>query len=98
MAISYFTEITKENKNLPLMKDFVTWLALYHNLEVKVIQSNNEINRIKTKTWCNNVRIVFEAYAPNTYAQNGGAERFGRLIMEKIRAMRLLANLPYKLW
>ena len=30
--------------------------------------------------------------------QNGEAERFGRLIMEKARAMKLYANLPYKLW
>lgn len=98
MAITYFTETAKEDENLPLMKDFVTWLALRHNLEVKVIRSDNEMNRIKTKAWCNDVGITFEACAPDTHAQNGGAERFGRLIMEKARAMRLSANLPHKLW
>lgn len=49
MAIADFTELAKKEENLPLMKDFVTWLALWHNLEVKVIRSDNEMNRIKTK-------------------------------------------------
>ena len=98
MAITYFTESAKEEENLPLLQDFVTWLALRHNLEVKVIRSDNEMNRLKTKAWCINVGITFEPCAPNTHAQNGGAEMFGRLIMEKARAMRLSANLPHKLW
>ena len=42
--------------------------------------------------------ISFEPCAPDTHAQNGSAERFGRLIMEKARAMRLSTNLPHKLW
>ena len=34
----------------------------------------------------------------DTHTQNGLAERFGRLIMEKACAMQLSANLLYKLW
>ena len=30
--------------------------------------------------------------------QNRGIERFGRLIIEKARAIKLSANLPHKLW
>ena len=56
------------------------------------------MNQIRTKAWCNDVGITLELCAPDTHAQNGGAERFGRLIMEKARAMRLSANLPHKLW
>ena len=56
------------------------------------------MNRIKTKAWCHDTGITFEPSAPDTHAQNGRAERFGRLIMEKARAMRLSANLPHKLW
>lgn len=37
MAITYFTKTAKENKNLPLIRNFVIWLVFYHNLEVKVI-------------------------------------------------------------
>lgn len=56
------------------------------------------MNRIKTTEWCNKNGISLEPCAPDIHAQNGGAERFGRLIMEKARAMRLSANLPHKLW
>ena len=41
--------------------------------------------------------ISFGPYAPDTYVQNGGAKRFGQLIMEKARAMMLSTNLPHKL-
>ena len=98
MAMTYFTQSSKESKNLPLITDFVTFLALRYNLKVKVICSDDELNRIKTRAWCKNVGISLELSAPDTHAQNGGAERFRRLIVEKARAMRLSANLPHKLW
>ena len=98
MAICYFTQSAKEDKNLPLTQDFVNWLTTCYNLDVKVICTDNEINWIKTQAWCNDKRISLELCAPNTHAQNGGAKRFGRLIMEKARAMRLSANLPHILW
>ena len=37
MAITYFTQSAKEDDNLLLVQDFVTWLVLRYNLEVKVI-------------------------------------------------------------
>ena len=98
MAVTYFTQSAKESENLPLTQNLVNWLAKRYNLEVKVIRSDNEMNRIKTTEWCNKNGISFESCAPDTHAQNGGAERFGRLIMEKARAMRLSANLPHILW
>ena len=98
MAMTYFTQSSKESENLLLVTDFVTFLALRYNLEVKVIYSDNELNCIKTRAWCESVGISLELCAPDTHAQNGGAERFGRLVVKKTRAMRLSANLPYKLW
>ena len=97
MVITYFTQSAKEDKNLSLLQDFVTWLALRYNLEVKIISLDNEMNQIKTKNWCNNVGIFFELCALDTHAQNGSAECFGCPIMEKVRAMRLSTNLPHKL-
>ncbi len=64
-----------------------------YNLDVKVIRSDNEMNRIKTIEWCNRNGIFFEPCPPDTHAQNGGAERFRRLIMEKAWEMCLPANL-----
>ena len=98
IAMTYFTQSSKENKNFLLVTNFVTFLALRYNLEVKVICLDNELNCIKTRAWCKSVRISLELCAPDTHAQNGGAERFGRLIVEKAQAMRLSANLPHKLW
>ncbi len=97
MAVTYFTMSAKESQNFPLTQNLVNWLAKRYNLDVKVIQSDNEMNRIKTIEWSNQKGISLESYAPDTHAQNGDAERFGRLIMEKARAIRLSANLPYKL-
>ncbi len=55
------------------------------------------MNQIETTQWCNQNGISFEPFTPDTYAQNGDAERFGRLIMEKARAICLLVNLPHTL-
>ena len=49
MAMTYFTQSSKESENLSLVTDFVTFLALRYNLKVKVIRSDNELNRIKTR-------------------------------------------------
>ena len=98
MAKAYYTTSSKEDENLLLTKDFVNWLKDRHKLEVKVIRSDNEMNQIKIKAWCRSQGITFETCAPDTHAQNGTAERFGRLIIEKARAMRLSANLPHKMW
>lgn len=83
MIVIYFTQLSKEDKNLLLIQDFITWLALQYNLEVKIIQLDNEINCVKTKDWCNNIGILFEPCALDIHAQNGGVKRFGHLIMEK---------------
>lgn len=83
IAVTYFTQLAKKDKNLSLTQDFMTWLALQYNFKVKIIQLDNEMNRIKTRKWCNNVGISFELCAPDTHAQNSGAKKFDCLIMEK---------------
>ena len=98
MAMTYFTQSSKKSENLPLIKDFVIFLARQHNLEVKVICLDNELNQIQIKAWCKTVEISLELFAPDTHAQNGKTERFGRLIVEKAWAMQLSANLSHKLW
>ncbi len=48
MAVTYFMQSAKESQNLPLTQNFVNWLAKRYNLDVKVIRSDNKMNRIKT--------------------------------------------------
>jgi hypothetical protein len=98
MTLAYFTTCTKENENLPLIWDAINWLHLWYNLAVKIVQLDGEMNRNRTKAWLTSRGIDFEKCAPDTHEQNGVAERMGRLIVEKARAMRLSALLPHALW
>jgi hypothetical protein len=69
------------------------------NITIKVIETDNKIITVKqeVKKWCTSLSIRIEPSAPNTQAQNGGAERSGGVIKEKARAIRLEANLPWEL-
>src|SRR6266516_2093696 len=98
MTLAYFTTCAREHENLPIIRDAINWLHLRYNLAVKVVRSDGEMNRMQTKAWLKSRGIDFEKCAPDTHEQNGLAERMGRLIMEKARAMRLSARLPHALW
>lgn len=43
MAVTYFTQSSKKDKNISLIQDFVTWVALQYNFEVKVIQCQHHV-------------------------------------------------------
>ena len=62
------------------------------------MECDNEFHRPIIKAVFTQRSIKVEPSAPNTPAQNGGAERSGGVIAEKIRAMRAGANLPAELW
>ena len=98
MTLAYFTTCSKENENLPILRDAINWLQMRYDLKVKIVRSDGEMNRNNTKTWLKSRGIEFEKCAPDTHEQNGLAERMGRLIIEKARAMRLSARLPHALW
>ena len=56
------------------------------------------MNGIKTTEWCYQNNISFEPFGLDTNVQNGVAERFRQLIIEKAREMRLSANIEHKFW
>jgi hypothetical protein len=60
-----------------------------------VIKCDGEITTTKPEVawWCTVQLICLEPLAPDTQAQNGGAERLGGVIKDKARTMRLDANL-----
>ncbi|KAK1911276.1 hypothetical protein P3342_012575 [Pyrenophora teres f. teres] len=69
------------------------------SITVAVIETDNETFRsAEAQRWKDDQGIAVEPSAPDTQAQNGGAERSGGVIKEKSRAMRLDANLPWELW
>jgi hypothetical protein len=97
-VLVYFTTCSKGDENLSIIKDAVNWLQLRYNLPVMVVRLDHEMSRNKTKQWLNSRGTSFERCAPDTHEQNGTAERVGRMIMEKARAMRLSGKLPHALW
>jgi hypothetical protein len=69
-----------------------------YNLKPETVECDNEITTQKPRVlqFLQARRIKVEPSAPYTQAQNGGAERLGGVIKQKIRAMR--GKLPSSLW
>ncbi|HEY9845481.1 MAG TPA: hypothetical protein V6D03_04725, partial [Candidatus Caenarcaniphilales bacterium] len=82
------------------LTNFILFLKNHYNITVKVIEADNEITTVKPQVerWLASQGIIVEPSAPDTQAQNGGAERSGGVNKEKSRAMRLDANLSWELW
>ena len=49
MTQAYFTTCSKENENLPIIRDAINWLHLQYNIAVKKIRSDGKMNRNRTK-------------------------------------------------
>jgi hypothetical protein len=77
-----------------------TSLQIRFNITVKAIEAANEITKVMLEVfkWCVPLSIKTEPSATDTQAQNGGVERSRGIIKEKVRAVRLDANLPWHLW
>jgi hypothetical protein len=96
----YFKDNRPARSIIRLLNLFVQFMKKQFNITVKVIETDNEIVTVKQEVerWCTSQSIKLEPSAPDTQAQNGGAERSGGVIKEKARAIRLDANLPWELW
>jgi hypothetical protein len=75
-------------------------LKTQFGITVKAVECDNETTIVKNavKKWLTARGIKIEPSAPDTQAQNGGAERSGGVIKAKARAIRIGAHLPYDLW
>ncbi|KAI1559046.1 rve domain containing protein, partial [Pyrenophora tritici-repentis] len=62
-----------------LLALFIQFMKKQFNITVKVIETDNEIVTVKQEVekWCTSLSIRLEPSAPDTQAQNGGAERSG---------------------
>jgi hypothetical protein len=80
-----------------LYSDFTQWQMTCYGLEVKVIQSDNELNCGKTRRWMHNQGMTFELSALETHDQNGVAERSEGMIIAKARSMRIGVKLLHNL-
>ena len=75
-------------------------LEVQYSIKVKVIECDNEITETHPRVaeLLKDRGIRTEPSAPNTQAQNGGAERIAASIIQKSRAMRAGAKFPEYLW
>ncbi|KAI1676615.1 gag-pre-integrs multi-domain protein [Pyrenophora tritici-repentis] len=96
----YFTDNRTAKSIIRLLTTFFSFMKNHYNISVKTIESDNEITTVKpdVERWLATQGIRVEPSAPDTQAQNGGAERSGGVNKEKARAMRLDANLSWELW
>ena len=67
---------------------------------MKCLRSDNggEYTSNEFKSYCSEKGIRHEKTVPCTPQQNGVAERMNRTIVEKIRCMLRMANLPKSFW
>lgn len=82
------------------LNNFFRFMERQFGIAIKVLECDNELFSVKAEVnrWLEAQGIRVEPSAPDTQAQNGGAERSGGVVKEKGRAMRLDANLPRNLW
>lgn len=91
----------RTQKNLCIaFTSFLTYLERQYQVKPRTFECDNEIKLIKRAValMLEEQGISIEASAPDTQAQNGGAERSGGIIESKSRAMRQGAHLPEDLW
>jgi hypothetical protein len=96
----YFKDNRLGKTIISFLDTMVRFLEQQYNIGVKVIECDGEIATTKPEVsrWCTARSIQLEPSAPDTQAQNGGAERSGGVIKDKARTIRLDANLPWELW
>jgi hypothetical protein len=96
----YFKDNRLGKSIISFLDTIVQFLRKQYNITVKVIECDGEMATTKAEVarWCTAQAIRLEPSAPDTQAQNGGAERSGGVVKDKSRAMRLDANLPWELW
>ena len=45
IILAYFTTYTREDENLPIIRDAINWIHLRYSLAVKIVRSNGEMDR-----------------------------------------------------
>ncbi|KID93530.1 reverse transcriptase, partial [Metarhizium majus ARSEF 297] len=99
LVFPYFLKshgVGKENRRI--LRDFFNWIEVQYSFKPKAIRSDGELFSKEVRKELKRRSIEAKKSAPNTQAQNGGAERAGGVIMEKARTMRIAAKLPHNLW
>ncbi|KAL2125978.1 hypothetical protein VTI74DRAFT_2034 [Chaetomium olivicolor] len=99
MVWDYYLHNREATSILAAIKHLFSLLDTQFQIRPRALETDNEFARVTAiQDFCSGKGTKIEPSAPDTPAQNGGAERSGGVIKEKARAMRIGANLPAQLW
>ena len=81
----YLTDNRTAKSIIKILTNFIKFLQNQYNITPKVVETDNEIATVKPEVmrWLQAQGIAVEPSAPDTQAQNGGAERSGGVNKEK---------------
>jgi Pol polyprotein len=96
----YYLQDRTANSIITCFNSLFQILETRYSIKPKVIECDNEITEVKPRIriFLENKALKIEPSAPNTQSQNGGAERSGGVVKEKINAMRASSKFPAFLW
>ena len=99
LAWDYYLTNRKANTVLTVLQNLFKFLSTQFRTIPKVIECDDEVARPKViSNWLLAQGTRIEPSAPNTQAQNGGAERSGGIIKEKSLALGLGSKFQEFLW
>jgi hypothetical protein len=85
---------------ITVLSTFLGLLKNQYDLKPQVFECDNELTSQKpgVKRYIESQHIRIEPSPPYTQSSNGGAERSGGVVKQKIRSMRTSSKLPTALW
>jgi hypothetical protein len=81
------------------IKDFYAYINQRWGCKISIFHTDGEKGLgLKYDAWTASLGITTNTSAPYTQDQNGAAERSGRVILERARAMQIDSELPQSIW
>ena len=85
---------------ITVLRTFLGLLENQYKLKPQVVECDNELTSQKprVKRYIESLHMKVKPSPPYTQGLNGGAERSGGVVKQKIRCMRMSSKLPAALW
>ena len=96
----FYLQDCTTNSIITVLSTFLSLMKNQYELKPQVLECDNELTSQKpgVKKYIESLHIRIEPSPPYTQALNGGAERSGGVVKQKIRSMRASSKLPTALW
>src|SRR5881275_1547514 len=96
----FYLQDRKAESIITAIKVLLGILEHQYNIKPEVVECDNEITTQKpaVKRFFDGLHLKIDPSPPYTQALNGGAERSGGVVKDKLRSMRTSSKLPKALW